>query len=114
MIRRARIQLLFLKTLQWTRIQFVFLLVHNCLLGAACQRPTQSGVVSMTMTLATLATFATMATMAMMALMAMVIAASNGDDGNDGDDGDFAGNVGICVCRLHPPKDRHLCLSPTC
>jgi hypothetical protein len=49
-----------------------------------------------------------------MALMAMVIAASNGDDGKDGDDGDFAGNVGICVCRLHPPKDRHLCLSPTC
>ena len=26
----------------------------------------------------------------------------------------LAGNVGICVCRLHPPNDRHLCLSPTC
>ena len=26
----------------------------------------------------------------------------------------LAGNVGICVCRLHPPKNRHLCLSPTC
>jgi len=25
----------------------------------------------------------------------------------------LAGNVRICVCRLHPPKDRHLCLSPT-
>jgi hypothetical protein len=23
-------------------------------------------------------------------------------------------NVGKCVCRLHPSKDRHLCLSPTC
>ena len=28
--------------------------------------------------------------------------------------GDLADNVGICVCRLHPPNDRHLCLSPTC
>ncbi len=27
---------------------------------------------------------------------------------------DPTGNVGICVCRLHPPNDRHLCLSPTC
>jgi len=26
----------------------------------------------------------------------------------------LAGNVGICVCRLHPPNDRHLCLSTTC
>ena len=28
----------------------------------------------------------------------------------------LAGNVGICVCRLHPPnaKDRHLYLSQTC
>jgi hypothetical protein len=26
----------------------------------------------------------------------------------------LADNVGICVCRLHPPNDRHLCLSPTC
>ena len=28
--------------------------------------------------------------------------------------GGLADNVGICVCRLHPPNDRHLCLSPTC
>jgi hypothetical protein len=26
----------------------------------------------------------------------------------------LAGNVGICVCRLHPSNDRHFCLSPTC
>ncbi len=26
----------------------------------------------------------------------------------------LAGNVGKCVCRLSPPNDRHLCLSPTC
>ena len=26
----------------------------------------------------------------------------------------LAGNVGIFVCRLHPPNDRHLCLLPTC
>ena len=26
----------------------------------------------------------------------------------------LAGNVGICVCRLHLPNDRHLCLLPTC
>jgi hypothetical protein len=26
----------------------------------------------------------------------------------------LAGNVGICVCRLHPPNDRYLCLLPTC
>ncbi len=26
----------------------------------------------------------------------------------------LADNVGICVCRLHPLNDRHLCLSPTC
>ncbi len=26
----------------------------------------------------------------------------------------LAGNVGICVCWLHHPNDRHFCLSPTC
>ena len=26
----------------------------------------------------------------------------------------LAGNVGKCVCRLHPSNDRHFCLSPTC
>ena len=26
----------------------------------------------------------------------------------------LAGNVGICVCRLHPPNERHLCLLPIC
>jgi hypothetical protein len=26
----------------------------------------------------------------------------------------LAGNVGICVCRLHHPNDRHFCLLPTC
>ncbi len=26
----------------------------------------------------------------------------------------LAGDVGICVCRLHPSNDRHFCLSPTC
>ncbi len=26
----------------------------------------------------------------------------------------LAGNVRICVCWLHPPNDRHLCLLPTC
>ncbi len=26
----------------------------------------------------------------------------------------LAGNVGICVCQLHHPKNRHFCLSPTC
>ena len=26
----------------------------------------------------------------------------------------LAGNVGICVCRLHPPNGRHLCLLLTC
>jgi hypothetical protein len=26
----------------------------------------------------------------------------------------LAGNVGICVCRLHHPNNRHFCLSPTC
>jgi hypothetical protein len=26
----------------------------------------------------------------------------------------LAGSVGICVCRFHPPYDRHLCLLPTC
>ena len=26
----------------------------------------------------------------------------------------LADNVGICVCRLHPPNNRHLCLLPTC
>jgi hypothetical protein len=25
----------------------------------------------------------------------------------------LAGNVGKCVCRLHPSNDRHFCLSPT-
>ncbi len=28
--------------------------------------------------------------------------------------GALAGNVGICVCRLHPSNDRHFCLSPAC
>ena len=28
--------------------------------------------------------------------------------------GGLAGNVGKCVCRLHPSNDRHFCLSPTC
>jgi hypothetical protein len=28
--------------------------------------------------------------------------------------GFLAGNVGMCVCQLHPPNDRHLYLSPTC
>ena len=27
---------------------------------------------------------------------------------------DLAGNVGKCVCRLHPSNDRHFYLSPTC
>jgi hypothetical protein len=26
---------------------------------------------------------------------------------------DLAGNVGKCVCRLHPSNDRHFCLLPT-
>jgi hypothetical protein len=26
----------------------------------------------------------------------------------------LAGNVGKCVCWLHPSNDRHFCLSPTC
>jgi hypothetical protein len=26
----------------------------------------------------------------------------------------LAGNVRTCVCRLLPPNNRHLCLSPTC
>ncbi len=26
----------------------------------------------------------------------------------------LAGNVGKCVCRLHPSNDRHFCLWPTC
>ncbi len=26
----------------------------------------------------------------------------------------LVGNEGICVCRLHPPNDRHLCLLLTC
>jgi hypothetical protein len=26
----------------------------------------------------------------------------------------LADKVGICVCPLHPPNTRHLCLSPTC
>ncbi len=26
----------------------------------------------------------------------------------------LAGNVGICVCPLHPSNNRHFCLLPTC
>ena len=28
--------------------------------------------------------------------------------------GTLAGNVGICVCQLYSPNDRHLCLLSTC
>ncbi len=52
---------------------------------------------------------------------------SSVDDDEDYDDGmeeearrieysdsNLAGNVGKCVCRLHPSNDRHVCLSLTC
>jgi hypothetical protein len=38
------------------------------------------------------------------------------DDKEDNGGGEYslAGNVGKCVCWLHPSNDRHFCLSPTC
>ena len=35
-------------------------------------------------------------------------------DGVRGKGKSLAGNVGKCVCWLHPSNDRHFCLSPTC
>jgi hypothetical protein len=83
-----------------------------------------AGVVAMAVTVASAVRTRALAMAAVAAAVVAAVVGSCGMDGGDVGGGGggggvtvtpvLPGNVGICVCWLHPPKDRHLRLLPTC